>query len=271
MRKMSRATSEIVDNERPLTARSVVASTLLGIEPPHLPAKVLVRTGALFGIADGTTRVAISRMSANGELVAVDGGWQLSGSRLTARQTRQLLSRRGERCPWDGSWRLAIVVADERAPTERLALRRAAGALRLAERREGVWLRPNNLTEAHDRVQSDAIEVLNAQCDRFTAYPDFDSKEVAGTLWPLQEWVAKGHTLLEAINELTGPLDSGDEPAIPTAFVVSAAVLRHFQADPLLPDELLPDDWPGTRLRGAYERFDTSFKSSWSTWFRGQS
>ena len=43
---------------KPMTARSVVASTLLGIEPPRLPARILVRSGELFGIAEGTTRVA---------------------------------------------------------------------------------------------------------------------------------------------------------------------------------------------------------------------
>lgn len=270
MRKNSPATSEIIDNERPLTARSVVASTLLGIEPPRLPAKLLVRTGALFGIADGTTRVAISRMAANGELVGVDGGWQLAGSRLTARRTRQLLSRRGERRAWDGEWHLAVVVADDRGPTERLALRRAASALRLAERREGVWLRPHNLTEEHDNVQANALEVLDSQCDRFIAYPDFDATVVTAMLWPLDDWAGKGRTLLEAISELSEPLENGDEAAIPSAFVVSAAVLRHFQADPLLPDELLPDGWPGTELRTAYERFDAAFKAAWTTWFRTQ-
>ena len=56
------------NTERPLSARSVVASTLLGMRPPRLPTQILVRSGALFGIAEGTTRVALSRMVAAGEL-----------------------------------------------------------------------------------------------------------------------------------------------------------------------------------------------------------
>ena len=39
---------------RRLTARSVVASTLLGSDPPELPTRSLVGTAALFGIAPGT-------------------------------------------------------------------------------------------------------------------------------------------------------------------------------------------------------------------------
>src|SRR5947209_11480295 len=57
-----------------------------------LDAATLVRSGELFGIAEGTTRVALSRMVAAGELVAVERGYQLAGA-LTSRQARQDLSR----------------------------------------------------------------------------------------------------------------------------------------------------------------------------------
>ena len=38
---------------RPLTARSVIASTLLGVDPPRLPTQALVRSGELFGLSEG--------------------------------------------------------------------------------------------------------------------------------------------------------------------------------------------------------------------------
>jgi phenylacetic acid degradation operon negative regulatory protein len=44
-------------------------------------------------------------------------------------------------------------------------------------------------------------------------------------------------------------------------------VLRHFQADPLLPGQLLPEDWPGDRLRRDYDRYDTAYRSVLRTWF----
>jgi phenylacetic acid degradation operon negative regulatory protein len=37
--------------------------------------------------------------------------------------------------------------------------------------------------------------------------------------------------------------------------VVAAAIVRHLLTDPVLPDELLPADWPGMRLRTAYNDF----------------
>ena len=50
---------ELGDDTRPLTARSVVASTLLGVRPSELPARSLVASAGLFGIAEGTVRTAV--------------------------------------------------------------------------------------------------------------------------------------------------------------------------------------------------------------------
>jgi phenylacetic acid degradation operon negative regulatory protein len=52
--------------------------------------------------------------------------------------------------------------------------------------------------------------------------------------------------------------------------VLSAAVLRHLLADPVLPDELLPADWPGLALRREYDPYDVAFKDAWRAWFRAQ-
>ncbi|MBL8774902.1 MAG: hypothetical protein JNK12_03175 [Acidimicrobiales bacterium] len=164
-------------DERPLTARSVIASTLLGTTPPRLPGRLLVRAGALFGLAEGTVRTALSRMVAAGELVAADGTYTLAGP-LLARQARQDESRRAVvgAEPWDGTWAVAVVDGEPRPAPQRVELRTAATALRLAELREGVWLRPDNLDPG--RLPA-ATAVVAAQCSRFvgacpesSAHPD---------------------------------------------------------------------------------------------------
>ena len=52
---------------RPLSARSVVLSTLLGFHPPALPAKALIRVGTLFDMPERTVRMALTRMVADGD------------------------------------------------------------------------------------------------------------------------------------------------------------------------------------------------------------
>src|SRR3954470_1143428 len=83
----------VMPERNPLSARSVVASTLLGMHPPVLSARVLVKSGELFGIAEGTTRTALSRMVNAGELVVEDRSYRLAG-RLLERQARQDVSRK---------------------------------------------------------------------------------------------------------------------------------------------------------------------------------
>jgi phenylacetic acid degradation operon negative regulatory protein len=231
---------------RPLTARSVVLSTLLGAYPPRLPARSLVRAGELFDIAEGTIRVALSRMVAAGDLTQVDGDYQLT-DRLRHRQIRQDHSRAPSIRRWRGTWEIAVVTAARRLPAERVAFRQAMTELRLAELREGTWLRPDNLV----RPRSAAVE---EQCTFFTGRPEAapSAAALATTLWDLTGWAARARELHDA-------LDRADD--LPTSFTVSAAVLRHFLADPLLPAELLPDDWPGPRLRERYEKFDASFQA----------
>ena len=41
----------------------------------------------------------------------------------------------------------------------------------------------------------------------------------------------------------------------PIRFAIAAAMVRHLQADPVLPAELLPGDWPGDDLRARYADF----------------
>ena len=68
--------------------------------------------------------------------------------------------------------------------------------------------------------------------------------------------------------KLVSPLEDGSTDALSEGFVVSAAVLRHFQADPLLPEELLPRAWPGGGLRDEYDRFDAAYRALLRDYFR---
>jgi len=45
-------------------------------------------------------------------------------------------------------------------------------------------------------------------------------------------------------------------------------VLRHLQADPLLPDELLPSTWPGRSLRETYDGWDRHYRLVLRDWAR---
>jgi len=247
----------------PLAARSVLASVLLGTEPPWLPTPLLVRTTALFGISEGATRTALSRLVARGEAVAERGGYRLVG-RLVARQARQTASRRADTVPWDGTWELATVRSDAaRAATDRAALRDAMRALRLAELREGVWARPANLPA--DR-SPESMSVARRWCQWWRGATPDPTPDPA-SLWDLAAWATAARLLQRQMRVLVGPLEAGHPGSLADGFVTSAAVLRHLQSDPLLAPVLLPDRWPGDALRADYDQFDAAYRSVLRAWF----
>lgn len=253
------------EGERRLTARSVLASVLLGTDPPRLPTPLLLRTAALFGISEGSARTALSRMSGAGEVVAEGGGYRLVG-RLVARQARQTASRRAEVLPWDGTWELVTIDGDRaRSAADRAALRDALRALRLAELREGVWARPDNLSP--DR-SPEARAQADLWCRRWRgARPE--PAPTPAELWDLAGWARRADALRADMDSLVTGFEAGEAAELAAGFVTSAAVLRHLQADPLLPTELQPPAWPGDALRSAYDRYDAAYRAVLGTWFAG--
>lgn len=236
--------------------------------PPQLAGRLLVRSGELFGIAEGTTRVAISRMVATGELELDDGTYRLAG-RLLERQRRQTASIRAEHRAWSGDWELAVVTAERRDASARAALRTAMRQLKLAELREGCWARPDNLDPGRS---PSAAAVVAEQCHRFVGRPvdAADAAPLAAALWDLDAWAARAVELRGLLARDQGHLERGDTDRLASGFIAAAAVLRHLLADPELPDELVPAGWPGPALRADQEAFDAAFTATWRAWFRTQ-
>lgn len=221
----------------PLTARSVALSTLLGYHPPALPIRALIRVGALFGIAERATRVALTRMVKDGDVAVEDGVYRLS-DRLLHRQAKQDEISSPRTQPWTESWQMAVVTSSARPLAERVALRKSMVAFRMAELREGVWLRPDNLRQKPAGALAD-------QCVFFSSRYD-DAKGLSEQLWDLPGWAEEAHRLLEVLDDADGLVEG---------FMATAEVIRHLLLDPYLPDQLLPAGWPGVDLRERYAEF----------------
>lgn len=260
------ALAAAVEGERPLTARSVLASALLGSEPPELPVARLVKLAGLFEVNANRARVALSRMAAGGEVVAAgDGTYRLTGA-LLDRQERQRSSRHPDMAPdWQGGWTLAVITASGDGQAERAARRKALQRARLGEWREGVWARPDNV--ATDQL--DGVEGV-ARVDGRPALDAAGAAALAAALWPLTEWAARATDLLRRLDHVAPAIAAGDPAALAPGFVVSAAVLRHLQADPLLPSALEPPGWPARALRDRYEPWDVEYRELLRAWHRDE-
>lgn len=212
-------------------------SVLLGAHPAWATAAELIRLTADFGIREPTLRVALTRMVGAGDLVRSADGYRLS-DRLLARQRRQDDALDPKLRPWDGTWSTLVITSVGTDAKTRATLRTTLQANRFGELREGVWMRPANLDLQLAGELRGRVRVLSARDD--------DPAGLVDALWDLPTWVDAGRRLLD---DLSGASD------VPTRFVAAAATVRHLLADPVLPAELLPDDWPGAALRQAYHDF----------------
>ncbi|AXT84215.1 PaaX domain-containing protein, C- domain protein [Aeromicrobium sp. A1-2] len=228
----------------PLPARSVILSLMMGSDSHRITSRQVAEVGHYFGISAATLRVALTRGVASGDLLRADAAYVL-GPRLAARQRHQDEAVQEAADPWSGEWEMAVITAAARPGSERAALRETLTMARLAELREGTWCRPANLRRSRTYLD---IPVLTC----FQARPESDPADLARRLWDLGTWA-------KSAEDLAVRLRDTQAPAIRLA--VGAQVVRHLNADPLLPAELRPPGWPGADLRAAYAAYQRDLRA----------
>lgn len=220
---------------KPVTTRSALLTLLLGAELPSLTTRELIAAASVVGFAEPAVRVALSRMTAAGDVVRDEEGRYRLSDRLLERQRRQDRATRPRVHDWDGRWEIVVVTTAGRTAADRAELRTALGELRLGELREGVWTRPTNLDLDWPR----SVEEVS---DRFAGAPASDPDDLVQRLWDLPAWARTARELLAA-TDTTDPV---------LRFTACATSGRHLLTDPVLPAELLPRDWPGDDLRAGH-------------------
>jgi phenylacetic acid degradation operon negative regulatory protein len=233
-------------SERPLNARSLALSVLLGTHPPRASGRGLVALGELFGVRAGTMRTALSRLVAAGDVANDDGTYVLT-DRLAARQAAQDIGRRPADVPWGGTWHTAVATPDQRDLAERRTDRDLLQNARFGELRPDIWLRPANLPApalGADWLVTTGIVSGTAATD------------LVARLWRVERIAHDARTLGEQLAGLTESLDRDDPASIPPAFELSARIVRFLRNDPLLPTSLLPAEWPVPDLRTRYDAFE---------------
>ncbi len=247
-----------MNRDRPLSARSVMASLLLGRRPAQASGRDLVRWCGLFGISAGTARVALHRMTAAGELRRDERGYVLVGG-LAQRQREQESRLDSYPARWNGRWRMAVAVGRGRPAAVRADVRVELRRAGLAEWREGVWIRPANLVDL----------VEDPRCAWLDTIPDDDPIALANQLFGPERWRRRADELLDRLGPTRAAMTTDPEANLADAFLAGAATLGHIRADPRLPTRLLPAPWPGTELRNAYRLYQREFAVVARAWFRG--
>jgi phenylacetic acid degradation operon negative regulatory protein len=210
------------------------------------PVAALVRLLEPVGIAAPAVRTAISRMVMQDwlEPVLIAGG---RGYRATPRAIRRLdeaadrIYRRTDQ-PWDGTWQL-VFVEPPRERSARSRLRADLGFVGYAELAPDVWVSPYPRAELDSVLEVAEAGARTARANAFDPAP-VEAWDLAALRTAYDEWLASAEDLVARHSAGRG---DADEAAFVARFHLVHEWRKFLFADPGLPDELLPADWPGGR------------------------
>ncbi len=214
----------------------------------------LVRLLAPLGIAAPAVRTAISRMVSQGWLAPAD----VEGSRgytATAQAVSRLEAaavRIYQRQPrtWDGSWQL-VFVAPYSHRSVRASVLRDLSFLGYAELADRVWVSPFPRAELEATLARVGASATTALAE------GFEPVDAPVRAWNLSELAAAYDVWMrEAADRLAADLRSHDDPeeaAYAARFRLVHEWRKFLFADPGLPAELLPGDWPGHRASAFFQ------------------
>ncbi len=161
---------------------------------------------------------------------------------------------------WDGHWRLVGFNVPEAQRAARDALRERLRELGGAPVQSGLYVSAHpwhkEVRGVAERLGVTDMVVL-ATTDELEVAGERDPREIARTLWPVDDLGQRYQRFVERFGHVPGYLEKmrrdhqrlSDEDFLPGALTMSVAFQECFNDDPLLPPELLPRPWPGVAAR----------------------
>ncbi|CAM5545467.1 PaaX family transcriptional regulator [Streptomyces spiroverticillatus] len=259
-----------------------------------MPVAELIRLLAAVGVDAPSVRSAVSRLKRRGLLESARtpegaAGYALSGD------ARQLLDD-GDRRIYAGTepsladgWVLAVFSVPEAERAKRHVLRSRLARLGFGTAAPGVWIAPGGLYEETrhtlERLQlAEYVELFRGDHLGFAA-----TRDSVARWWDLAEIAELHHAFLERHEPVLrgweaggpeGPGSPGGVRADTGATDVSERAYRDYllaldswrhlpYADPGLPAELLPKDWPGGRSAEVFAGLHARLRDAGAEFVRG--
>ncbi|MGW7050481.1 PaaX family transcriptional regulator [Streptomyces sp. NPDC054887] len=261
-----------------------------GGEP--MPVAELIRLLAAVGVDAPSVRSSVSRLKRRGLLVAARTPRGAAGYALSD-DAHQLLDD-GDRRIYDhpaprlsDGWVLAVFSVPEAERAKRHVLRSRLARLGFGSAAPGVWIAPARLYEetrhTMERLQlSSYVDLFRGEHLGFAA-----TEEAVARWWDLTS-IAKQHEEFLDLHEpvlrswtareragsgggpgLGGPAAPDPERAYRDYLLALDSWRRLPYADPGLPAELLPADWPGARSAAVFAQLHARLRDAGERFVRG--
>jgi phenylacetic acid degradation operon negative regulatory protein len=246
------------------SARSLVLDLLSTLRRGTMPVVALVEAAALFGIAENSVRVALTRLTAAGTVERDRRGrYRLAAgsSPIARRATSWRDLERGIR-RWGGGW-TGVLTRPARG-AEKSRRERAFRLLGFAELLPGLAARPDNLAQGVEAIREELCElgVADPVVGLHGLDPELDAR--ARELWDGDALRASHRAALAQLEQSTHVLEAlPAERAMVESFGIGGGVLRQLILDPKLPDEIVPGD-ERRALLAAMRDYDRLGRRAWA-------
>lgn len=252
----------------PSASATRVALALLGASRGRaLSAPLLVGGGELLGVSPNAMRIALSRLSASGDVVLEGRGrYALSEARLRAiAHVRTFRTGFAARVRWKGGF-LGVLTADLPRRNASLVRRRehALALVGMRPYRHGLYVRPDNL-EGGRTVVAAQLSRLGLDDEAVVLGVELDASRVreVEALYEVRADTAKAMALEAKVRKLLGELGSRPRHEVAArSFFLGDEVLRFLARDPLLPENMA-DPAPRRALADAMGVLDEEGYALW--------
>lgn len=253
--------------QRPLRGGSLIVTVFGDAIAPRggaITLGSLIPLMRAFGLTERLVRTSVARLAADGWLASRRSG-RLSEYRLSRPGRLRFLdaTRRiyaGPATAWRGSWTL-VLLSDLDTPRRR-RIREALRWEGFGELDPGVLAHPAvTPATAREQLAAHGLAAAPLIVESTTGGRAADRRLLQAG-WDLRDLAARYARFIDGFRPVLATLARGAQPAPESAFVVRTLLIHEYRRihlrDPLLPQSLLPADWPGTAAyelcRALYER-----------------
>ncbi len=215
---------------------------------------------APFKISDSSLRTNLSRMTSKGILQVRKEGRKAVYSFTTASgkisSNVSLSFKSPDWSDWNNNWWGISFSLPEIKKSERYKIKKKLSVHRFAALHPGLWIRPVNLKEKIEEKLKNIFENKNCKVISFSFYSKAELDKIP-YLWRINKINNKFKESLKYIDDWSKKTDlSNPKEALIGKMTVGNNIVKQLFSDPLLPDQFLPKDWCGKKLRKAFFEWD---------------
>jgi phenylacetic acid degradation operon negative regulatory protein len=245
----------------------------------RVPVAALIRLLGAVGVDPPAVRSAVSRLKRRGLLVPVrhegEAAYALSPSARTLLDDGDRRIYRREAPAGPGDWLLAVFSVPEQERRKRHLLRSRLARLGFGQAAPGVWIAPAHVAEETRHTLrrlelAPYVDLFRGTHEGFTPTP-----EAVARWWDLPATAKLHEAFLDAHEPVLARWSArpaAERAAGPDAYrdyLLALDTWRHLPyADPGLPPEVLPPDWPGARAAAVFAALDDRLRAPASRFVR---